>query len=159
MRLILVRHAEAHPLGLDGVDSDDKRALTPKGHATSQALAEFFQRWDIPFQQIVTSGYVRADETAEPLRLLKPHELIRIPEFAPDEFRPKYVSKALNELGVNTVVVVGHMPNLGAYARWLLGLNKPLSFEKGAALGLKCKGGIRADEAELEWYLPPEHFE
>ena len=159
MRLILVRHAEAHPLGVGGVDRDDLRALTTKGHATAQALAEFFKLRDIPFQKIVTSGYVRAEETAEPLRLLKPHDIIRIPEFAPEALRPKYVSKLLDELQANTVVVVGHMPNLGAYARWLLGLRNPLSFEKGAALGLKCRGGIKADEAELEWYLPPDHFE
>ncbi len=159
MRLILVRHAEALPLGVDGVDRDDRRPLTPKGHATARALAGFFRFRAIPFQQIVTSGYVRATETAEPLLEIHPHEMVTIPDFAPEAFRPKRVSEALNELGSNTVVVVGHMPNLGSYARWLLGLKNPLDFEKGAALGLKCKGGIRADEAELEWYLPPEHFE
>jgi phosphohistidine phosphatase len=159
MRLILVRHAEAYPLGVDGVSTDDKRPLTPKGHSTAKALAEFFKQRAIPFQQIITSGYVRAEETAEPLRLLNPQEIIRIPEFAPEALRPKYVSKLLNELNANTVVVVGHMPNLGQYAKWLLGLRSPLMFEKGAALGLKCKGGVKPDDAELEWYLPPEHFE
>jgi len=158
MRLILMRHAEAVPLGVDGASTDELRQLTEYGQATADAFAAFVTAKAIPIQCVISSGLMRATQTVEPLRLVLGLDLLILPDFAPEGHKPKRIADKLDELNADIVLVCGHMPSLGHYAQWLLGLPQPIHFSKGAALGLKCRGGVRADQAALEWFLPPEHY-
>src|SRR5205807_2522803 len=65
MRLYLIRHADAAPLGEGGVADDRDRPLTELGHSQCQALAAALQKRDVKVDQIVTSPLLRARQTAE----------------------------------------------------------------------------------------------
>ena len=64
MILYLIRHAEAVELGSPGAARDFDRALTPRGHAQTRALAEAFARLKLPVDEVVASPLVRAHQTA-----------------------------------------------------------------------------------------------
>lgn len=78
MRLTLVRHGQTPSNTAGLLDTDPPGpGLTDLGHEQAAALPTFFadQRIDV----LATSGYVRTDATAEPLRAARAVELLRLP--------------------------------------------------------------------------------
>ena len=156
MRLILVRHAEAE----DAVTSDAARRLTPRGLRQAANLCDALRRAGVAPDLVAASPLARTVETAEALVPLLPEGLgvVAMDLLKPAELRPKKLSKQVAEFGVKAVVLVGHMPDLSAYAAWLLGVAEyALPFEKGAAMGLSVRRGeFEEGCAVLEWFVPPE---
>lgn len=161
MKLILVRHAEAVPVGFAGVQTDSDRFLTDKGKRQSLALADALQKAGVTAEVVVTSPLVRAVQTGGPLgAALTPG---RDPETTPflgfDEYRPKKLAAAVSALGVSTAVLVGHMPTLGQFAEWLLGANEgTVDFCKAAATKIVCGRSITDGGGTLKWMLHPNFF-
>ena len=156
MRLILVRHAEAE----DFVTSDEARRLTPRGHRQAANLAASLRRVGVAPDLVASSPLVRTIETAEAFVTLLPEGLgvVAMDLLAPGELKPKKLSKQVADFGVKTVVLVGHMPDIAAYAAWLLGLSEhALPFEKGAAACVTVRRGD-FDEATgvLDWFVTPD---
>ena len=162
MRLILVRHAEA----VDAQTSDDAadavRKLTPRGQQQAKKLCEALKRLNISLDRILTSPAVRCRETADALQsLLSSGVEITVTErLSVDQLRPKKISKEIDETKANTVVVVGHMPDIGRYATWLLDdSERPFWFAKGGAACIDVEEKeIEKATGVLEWFVTPEWY-
>jgi phosphohistidine phosphatase len=159
MRLILVRHAEAVNVGQNGVQTDFDRHLTAHGHATALALADRLAAMGLRVDAVASSPLVRARQTAEPLLQLAEGatELILCDELVPDVGKPKKVAKSLNDIGARTVVAVSHLPDVSAFANWLVG-GGGLQFDKGTVAMIETNGPLDKDAGWLVWLMSPECY-
>jgi phosphohistidine phosphatase len=159
MKLLLIRHAEAHLIGEAGATTEFDRALTELGHRQAEALARVLAERDVLPDLILTSPYRRAMQTAQPIaaRLTpnKPpviHELLQL-----EELRAKKLASSLP--GTGLVVLIGHQPDLCQFAGWLLGIGgEAIAFEKAGAALFACGSSVRKGQAELQWLVSPEWF-
>jgi phosphohistidine phosphatase len=162
MRLILVRHAEAVNVGYDGVRSDFDRHLTAHGHTTARALANRLAALRVTVDAVATSPLVRARQTAEPLLGLirgGSTDAVLIPELAPDTHKPKKVASALNAVGVRTLIAVSHLPDVAAFAGWLIGTGgNGVEFDKGTAAMIETGGELAEGDGSLVWLVTPNWY-
>src|SRR5215211_4568969 len=114
MNLILVRHAEAVKLGDGGATTDADRPLSELGRTHSAKLAQLFADRGVVPRAVVTSGLLRANQTAEPLVQLLPGETKEAAvcsHLLPDQYRPKKLTRFILGLDQQAVVLVGHNPD------------------------------------------------
>jgi len=139
MDLILWRHAEAE----EG-ENDLARELTPKGHKQAARVAEWLlQRLPSRFA-LISSPAARAQQTAEALGI--PVKIAK--DIAPGAA----VSAILKVAGwpdhKGTVVLVGHQPDLGHAAAFLVsGTQLAVSIKKGGLWWLNDRA--REDGADV----------
>jgi phosphohistidine phosphatase len=159
MKLILVRHAEAVAKGDNGVASDFDRPLTENGREQARKLATALLAHGVAPSAVLTSPLVRARETAEPLLPLLPgpeREPVVTDYLAVGELRPKKLAKLIADVGSETVILVGHNPDLSAYAGWLLGTDETaIELEKGAAAFIEFDGEVEKGAGRLGWLVTP----
>lgn len=159
MDIYLIRHAEAKPLGEDGIISDADRPLTETGEAQARELGADLQRHGVRLTMLLTSPLVRAQQTAEGILRqwsLPAPELQVCDELAPGG-KLKKLAKLLRGLKTEAVGLVGHMPDLGVCAAWLIGGRKAqLDFAKAGTAYLTCSGGPRKGKCTLVWLATPE---
>jgi phosphohistidine phosphatase len=157
MELYLIRHADAVPLGHDGV-TDEERPLSEAGQAQCEPLARALLRQNVTVERIVTSPLARARQTAEGLRehwSAPAPELVVCDDLAPGSKRRR-LARFLRQLGVGSAALVGHNPELSVFAAWLIGA-------KGAHVEL-AKAGVACIECDrkpgkgagvLTWMVTP----
>jgi phosphohistidine phosphatase len=159
--LVLIRHAEAAPLG-DASATDADRPLTPRGHAQAKALGRLFHRRKVQLDRIVTSPLLRARQTAEALRTELGPEAPAVTvneELGPGRKRRK-LARSLRELGGNCVGIVGHEPDLGIFAAWLIGSKKAqIKMSKGGAADVTFPDDLRKGTGVLVWLLTSDWIE
>jgi phosphohistidine phosphatase len=161
VKLILVRHAEAAAIGEAGATRDYDRPLTDAGHAQVAALAAALVGLNVLPSVVYASPLVRSIQTAGPLAAAltpgtppTPHDLLRL-----EEMRPRKFAKALNDARVTAAVLVGHMPDLGRFAGWLLGCGATtVAFDKAAAALIACGKTAEKGRGELRWLATPDWF-
>jgi phosphohistidine phosphatase SixA len=114
MKLYLVRHG-AYALE---TSSDRGPALSSYGRSQAQAVGAYLRAQQAPLTHVLTSGYLRAQETANLIQAalettIEPLELI---DFSPsgDPFTMKAIIEALPAEGL---LVVGHMSSIAQLAR------------------------------------------
>jgi phosphohistidine phosphatase len=139
MDLILWRHAEAE----EGAD-DLARALTPKGEKQAARMAEWLLlRLPARFL-LISSPAARAQQTARALGV--PANTAR--ELAPGAAVPAILKAAGWPDYKGTVVLVGHQPDLGQAAAFLVsGAHRGVSIKKGALWWLSDRS--RDDGAQV----------
>jgi phosphohistidine phosphatase len=161
MKLILVRHAEAVPLGFAGIKTDSERYLSDLGKRQSLALADALKKAGVTADGVVTSPLVRAIQTGGPLAaVLTPDTEPVTTEFLGfDEYRPKKLAEFVNGLKVAAAVLVGHMPTLGQFAEWLLAADEgTIDFAKAAAAKIVCGKSMGEGSGTLKWMVQPKFF-
>jgi phosphohistidine phosphatase len=157
--LYLIRHAEAAPLGEEGVTNDESRPLTGKGEEQARQLALGFRARGIHLGLVLTSPLLRARQTAE--RMLEewsnPAPELRVcRELTPGSKRRK-LSRVLMQLGSAPLAVVGHEPDLSQYAAWLIGSKKAqLDLAKAGVAYVSCDQKLNKGSGRLIWLVPPE---
>lgn len=149
MRLYLVQHADAvskdtHPL----------RPLSEQGLKDAKNMAAFLRGAEVMVDEVVHSGKLRAEETANVLS--KTVWLGRTPDtidgIAPNDSTDHLMNTARTAGG--DLMVVGHMPFLGSMAaRCLSGAQDGVSvtFEPGSVL---CLERLENGWA-LDWFVKP----
>jgi phosphohistidine phosphatase len=158
MKLLLVRHAEAVDIG-GAIHSDANRHLTARGLATAAKLADALRN-RVHLDAVVTSPFVRARQTAEPLLVLAPAgtELVFCPDLVPMCQDPEAVAEVLTGLQVKTAAVVGHLPDLGVLAGWLVG-GGAVEFDRGSAAMIVADGRVSQGSGSLRWLISPDWYE
>jgi phosphohistidine phosphatase len=159
MDVYLIRHAEAKPLGEDGILNDEDRPLTEAGEAQARDLAAGLQRHGVHLNALLTSPLVRARQTAE--GMLRQWSLPAPPlqecEYLLPGFKPKKLTRFLRDLSVDAVGLVGHMPDLAEYAAWLIGSRKArLDLAKAGVAYIAFADKPRKGEGTLAWLVTPE---
>ena len=159
MNILLIRHADATRAGDAGVLDDESRPLSETGVAQCPPLARAIRRFGLQPEIVLSSPLVRARQTASGLLQNwegTPPELRILEELAPGGKRSK-LAKVLRGLSADTVALVGHEPDLGQFAAWLIGSKKArIDLAKAGAVWLvsdtvPAKGG-----AGLTWMVTPE---
>jgi phosphohistidine phosphatase len=154
LKIFLVRHGDADAELPEGL-GDEARALTAKSRqvlaAHFAALAEHMPGIDL----VLTSPLVRAVQTAQILSCVQKHEgLLHAHRSLLPEMPVGAIESILRQTNVQTLVLVGHEPSMGAMAAHLLGIP---TFTKrvhpGTAIGIET---ARDDApARLLFYSAP----
>src|SRR5262245_54539950 len=158
MDLYLIRHAEAGDRETWQGD-DAERPLTDEGHEQAKTVATGLQHHGVTLDALVTSPLVRAQQTAAGMlhHWAKPvPELHTCPELSPGGRRKK-LARFVEELNVGAVGLVGHMPDLGEFAGWLLGDRKlPIDLAKAGVALIRCPDGVARGAGQLVWMVTPD---
>lgn len=153
MKLYILRHGQASPTGA----SDNSRVLTTKGETESLILANWIKRQSIQFDQIWSSPYVRAINTARIIRDdLNPVLAIEEkPNLIPSS-HPLEVLDTLKEFNQSSLLIVSHMPLVGRLTHALMSghEDEPMMFETCGLASLEV-AEIRYQAAYLDWLVHP----
>jgi len=152
MKVYLMQHALAYPS-----EEDQERPLNPAGIDQAKASAKGIKRLGLAFDLIVTSPKRRAHQTAalvaEGVRF--PHSDIMTSEAALPQGQPQELLDLLQkESSQSSVLIVGHMPQLGQLSSQLLQGGEML-FENA---GLACFEISSSDPARLEFLLTAQQL-
>jgi phosphohistidine phosphatase len=157
MDLIIVRHGIAEDLG-GAVRRDADRHLTEEGlERTRQAAAGLRVAGCAP-EAILTSPYARARETADVVaQALAPTGGVEIADVLAAGARPAEIIEGLSARAEDSILIVGHMPDLALLAAVLLAgaARVDIEFKKAAACCLVCEPHPLPGAAWLRWMLPP----
>ena len=154
--LYLVRHAIAAERG-DKYPDDTKRPLTRKGMRRMRDTVRGFATLNPDIDLVLTSPLVRARQTADILigGLSPAPALETCPALAPGH-APAEVGDALSHVGSRRIIaLVGHEPDLGLLAAWLIGAREPLVFKKGSIARIDVPALPPARDGQLVWLATP----
>ena len=152
----LVRHGIAAERGADWPD-DGRRPLTARGIARFTRAAQGAVRYGVAVDRICSSPLVRARETADLLAAVLP---VTGPVITLDSLGPGHLpSEVTAELGTidpgGSVALVGHEPDLGTLAAFLIGAERPLPFRKGGMCRIDVEDLTGRPDGRLRWLMEP----
>jgi phosphohistidine phosphatase len=155
MHLYVIRHADAVPLGEQGIQHDEERPLTPKGEAQAAALAQAFDRLGVRLDALLTSPLVRARQTAERLAS-KSLAAKQCPSLAPGR-KKSHLLERIRETKGEAVGIVGHNPDLSELVGWFVGDKKAgIELDKSGVACLAFDGKASKGGGVLVWLASPE---
>jgi phosphohistidine phosphatase len=161
MNLYLIRHAAAAPLGEGEIYDDAERPLTATGQSQSRALAAALQRIGVHLGKVVTSPLLRARQTAEGMLQhwsTPVPELLVCKQLANGGKRRK-LTQFVRDLNVESVALVGHMPDLATYAAWLIGSKRThLELAKAGIARISFEDMPAKGAGVLNWLVTPEWY-
>jgi phosphohistidine phosphatase len=159
MNLYIIRHAIAVDEGSPEYEKDSQRPLTDKGKKKMRQIAKGLHAIGVRFDLILSSPYVRAQETAEILAdVFKLKKKIAFSDNLVPMGDPDLLIAELNEkYSADSIVFVGHEPQL----THLIGLlvsdnaNVDVTLKKGGVCSLSADDLHHTRKATLEWLLTP----
>jgi phosphohistidine phosphatase len=156
VELYIVRHAIAAERGPEWPD-DDKRPLTERGVDRFKECVEGLRSYDVELDVIFTSPLVRARQTAEYLSagLTGKPPIKTADALAPGHTSVEVMEQIAREARSATrVALVGHEPDLGELAAWLVGTKRSIPFKKGGVCRLDLDS-LSSRYGTLAWHMPP----
>jgi phosphohistidine phosphatase len=161
MLILLVRHAKAEPrplLGL-GPRRDSRRPLSDAGRKRMRRAAKTLHKLVPVVDVLASSPLVRARETAEIIAArYDAMPIVDLALLSPGGSERELLDWLCAQRQDATIVLVGHEPDLGLFAGWLLS-GKKLPFaplRKGAACLIRFAGMPAPGGGVLEWWLTPK---
>lgn len=155
--LLLVRHAIAEERG-EAWPDDSLRPLTRRGLSRMRDVAARLMALGETADVVLTSPLIRALETASILReVWNPMpKVTALDDLAPGN-SPESLMAALTSYARNDrVALVGHEPDLGELAAWLIGSKQPLPFKKGGVARIDVDLPVRRGRGQLVWLATPK---
>jgi phosphohistidine phosphatase len=161
MQILIIRHAKAGQRGLLGFigKKDATRPLTDAGRRDMRKAARGLQKLVPEIDVIASSPLTRARETADIVsRRYDDIPVMELAPLAPGGSKEDVLAWLRDQKASATVVLVGHEPDLGILASWLLGggAESFLSLKKGAACLIEMSEKPTPGSGSLEWLLPPQ---
>ena len=154
--LYLVRHAIAAERGGEWPD-DAKRPLTERGMNRFRESVKGLRRIDVTIDEIFTSPLVRAKQTAEllaegldgkpPVKILE--------QLAPGHTSASVMTSLAKLAKRRRIALVGHEPDLGELAAYLIGAGRALPFKKGGICRIDVGSLTSRRAGALVWFFPP----
>lgn len=153
--LIIWRHAEAEVQSETGHDSD--RALTKRGDKDAAKIAKWLHKHAPDHIEILCSPARRCLQTAQALHDLN-HVEVKVTDFlSVDSHVARIVKEISNNNDTQTILIVGHQPNLGLLISQLLGLHeRACVVKKGAVWWLKQRKAGRSALYYIEAVKQPD---
>lgn len=164
MQVLIIRHGMAEnrdEFAATG-QPDELRPLTSKGLEKTKKTAKGIRKLIPVLHRIVASPLVRAQQTADILSERYNNSHVETLEALSPTADFQAILSYLQTYGyrLETIALVGHEPDLGELASWLLtgqrGAWMPL--KKGSACLLEFNDDVEAGSANLLWYLIPKHL-
>ena len=156
--VVLVRHGIA--ADAKGGSPDAERALTEEGIRKTERAALGLKEIGIAPDVVLTSPLRRAEETAQiACRILAPEGTLEIyPPLAPGHESREVIDGLRAYRKAAQILLVGHQPDLGELASYLLtgsGSLVPLPFKKAGAAAITVASLPPRSAGVLEWFLTP----
>lgn len=160
MDLYLLRHAIAGERGSGGYSSDHERPLTPKGRKKMRRIAEGMLAMDLSFDQIISSPFTRARQTAEIVaRVFECEELVTFSKHLEVGGNPSLLVREIQQWysTCESIILVGHEPYLSTFVSRLISGSDDLrvTMKKGGLCKLSLPSLHYSKCATLEWLLTP----
>ncbi len=159
MQILIIRHAKAGQRGLLGFigKKDAARPLTDAGRKDMRKAAKGLQSLVPEIDVLATSPLARARETADIVS--KKYDDTPVTELAllaPGGSKEDVLAWLREQKPTATVALVGHEPDLGMLASWLLAGGKEsfVTLKKGAACLIEMSETPTPGCGRLEWLLP-----
>lgn len=116
MKLYVIRHAEA------AASNGSEITLTEKGERQAVELGDYFRKRGLRPDIVLTSPVLRAKQTAEILCDVARIEVPCVEAWLACGMAPEVAhAELLSYAGLESVVIVGHQPDLGAFLADALG--------------------------------------
>jgi len=151
MQLLILRHADAST----SARTDDLRPLSDKGRQQAKRVARFCSENGLQPDIILTSPYLRAEETAKIVAEELQCEWV-LNAFLASGMMPFAAMEEMRAfLRFGCVMIVGHEPDLSAFAGTLLGAGHlgALRMRKATLAGLEVDS-MTSGGAHLEFLVP-----
>ncbi len=159
MKLYLMRHGIANDPDGSSLEADSQRTLTAKGRDKINKIARILKKLDIKPGLILSSPYVRAEQTAT--ILIKEFNCKKDMKFsgllAPTGKAEAIISEIVENYMVAELLIVGHEPCLSLLISTLVAGHPDLAIniKKGGVCCLSA-GDLRTERhATIEWLLTP----
>lgn len=134
--LIIWRHAEAEAQSESGHDRD--RVLTKRGRKDAGRIAKWLYKHLPEHTELLCSPARRCMQTADALHDLNQMEIKIADCLSLDSHVGRIMQEVDNQDDTQTIILVGHQPNLGLFIAKLLGLHQSACVvKKGAVWWLK----------------------
>jgi phosphohistidine phosphatase len=160
MIVYILRHAIAVQRGTAGYPNDD-RPLTDDGKDKMEKAAKGIAEIVDDVDAILTSPLIRAHDTARiAARALGAEQKIEVcKELLPGGSLKGLLAFLSKFKALNSIMLVGHEPDLGYVASALLGSEKPVvEFKKGALCAVEVSTLPPRSSGKLIWHLQPKHL-
>jgi len=155
----MIRHAIAVDEGTPEYEEDSQRPLTDKGKKKMRQIAKGLRALGADFDLILSSPYIRAQETAEILAdVFKIKADVAFSDNLIPMGDPDLLIAEMNEkYNANSVALVGHEPFLTALIGLLVSENASMdmTLKKGGVCRLSADDLHHTHKATLEWLLTP----
>lgn len=163
MTLYLLRHAIAVKRGSPGYEQDSQRPLTSKGKRRMRLAAEGMLALGLSFQAILSSPYLRAEQTADIVAevLQAPVPVDISPALVPHGEPRQLIAELQHHAEArHNVLLVGHEPYLSQLISTLLtgGTDLEVVMKKGGLCKLRLHRWHYGRCAVLEWLLTPRQL-
>lgn len=158
--IYIMRHGVAENYAASGSDRD--RRLTTEGIEKTRLAAGGLRRIGTDPQLILTSPLRRAEETAAIAAEVLGGVPVRVTSaLAPGGDFPEIIAAALKPPRPSAVCVVGHQPDLGMLASWLLTGDAQLvamPFRKAGVARIDLAGSPQNLQGTLAWFMTPSQL-
>jgi phosphohistidine phosphatase len=154
MQVILIRHARAEERAL--FKRDRTRALTADGRRRMRKAARGLHVLAPGLTRIATSPLLRARQTAEIVAMAgNSPAIVPLPALAPGGAAHALLAWLRTQPADATLALVGHEPDLGLLAGWLLSGKRTgfVQFKKGAVALIEFTDAPAAGKGTLAWLL------
>ncbi len=160
MQILIIRHAKAEQRGLLGFigKRDAARPLTDGGRKDMRKTAKVLRTLVPELDVLAASPLVRARETADIVSgRYDDLPVTELAALAPGGAKEDVLAWLRDLKPAATVALVGHEPDLGILASWLLGggAESFLPLKKGAACLIDMRDSPAPGSGRLTWLLPP----
>ena len=159
MDLLLIRHADALSVNEAGVEDDEDRPLSRDGTEQCKVLGLALQRLGLRIDGVATSPLLRARQTATELLADwpgPPPELDLCEALAPGSKHRK-LERYLLKGAFESRALVGHAPDLGEFAGWLIGdKDVRITFAKAGAALIRFDALPAKGTGTLQWIVTPD---
>jgi phosphohistidine phosphatase len=160
MRIYLLRHAIAVDGGAAAY-ADDDRPLSEEGREKMSKAAKGLAALITDIDVILTSPLIRAHDTARiAARALRAENKIQVCKELSAGSSVKNLMTYLSTFrSLNSIMLVGHQPDLGFIASLLLGSDSNIiEFKKGSLCCIEVSTLPPRSNGTLIWHLQPKHL-
>jgi phosphohistidine phosphatase len=164
MNFYILRHGIAQEMGMPGVDKDSERELVPEGRQKLRKIAAAMNALDLTFDVILTSPYVRAEQTAMTIaEVLKMKAKLELTDDLSPSGSMRDLIASINgrKPAPADVLLVGHEPYLSELISLLVsGGTDAISvvLKKGGFCRLSVETLKYGRCASLDWLLTPKQL-
>lgn len=156
LELYLIRHGLAAERG-EHYPDDSKRPLTREGISRLEQEAKGLAALDVAFDEIISSPLVRARQTADVFaEAMKPKPAVSLADALSPAGGPSAVVRELaRHAKKSRLALVGHEPNMGELAAFLIGTKTPIPFKKGAVCRIDLAVVPPRGRGQIIWFATP----
>jgi phosphohistidine phosphatase len=140
---------------------DSERPLSDLGKQQASTVGECVQTLNLHPDVIISSPLIRAVQTAEAVRRSANVAQIQMSEYLIPGTRKEQLIEQLNQIGRNSVLLVGHEPHLSQTISFLLTgrENLPVEVRKCSLACLLASDPVRPGHTLLQWLVTVEQMD